>query len=184
MDRIATAIVLAALVGAAAAAGKVPKDGYLCCNLRSNGSWASDANDPRSGGQMLPAGTKVIGMAYGVYQVDVEIDGRKVALGNDYSRDLTIESFAQRWIVPTDPRKDLSAWSAKTQQAVKAGRVMKGMNRKQVLMSLGYPTSRATPNLDDPIWTYNGGYKVIFDEKWIVKAIDADDHTKKLVVMP
>jgi hypothetical protein len=174
------------LVAPAFAAGTtaVPKDGFLCCNLRVSGSWASDANNQRSGGMLMPAGTRVIGMAYGSSQVDVEIGGKKVSIGNDYSRDMTIQAFAQRWIVAKDPREALRDWSPRVQQAVKAGRVMKGMNRKQVLMSLGWPTTGSTPNIDDPVWNYPAGFKVIFNERWAVKAIDADDATKKQVVMP
>ena len=170
--------------GFAAGPTLVPKDGYLCCNLRVSGTWASDANSHRSGGTVLPAGTRVIGMAYGASQVDVEIGGKKMSIGNDYSRDMTIQAFANRWIVQKDPREALNGWSPKVQQAVRAGRVMKGMNRKQVLMSLGWPTTGSTPNIDDPVWNYQTGFKVIFNESWAVKAIDADDYVKKLVVMP
>ena len=181
---IGTFIAVATVPGFAVAQTVVPKDGYLCCNLRVNGAWASDANNQRSGGTLMPAGTKVIGMAYGSSQVDVEIAGKKVSIGNDYSRNLTIQAFAERWIVPKDPRAALRDWSPKVQQAVKAGRVMKGMNRKQVLMSVGWPNTGSTPNIDDPVWNYPAGFKVIFNERWAVKAIDADDYVKSLVVMP
>lgn len=170
------------------AAQKVPADGYLCCNLRLNGTWASDYNDPRSGGRVLPVGSKVIGLAYGSAQVDVEIDGVKNSIGNDYSRILPMEQFAARWIVPKDPTAEMRKWSAKLQQAVKGGRLMKGMDRQQVLMAVGWPTASNTPNIEDPIWTYpaaNGyTYKVVYDERWIVKAIDADEATKRVVMMP
>lgn len=166
----------------------VPKDGYLCCNLRLNGLWASDANSPRSGGRLLKPGTKVIGLAYGSTQVDVEVEGTKISIGNDYSRALPMDQFAARWIVPKDPTPALQTWSAKVQQAVKAGRVTRGMNRQQVLMSLGWPTASSTPNIDDPVWNFTASngytYKVVFDEKWLVKAVDADAETKKHVLLP
>ncbi len=170
------------------AAQKVPADGFLCCNLRLNGTWASDYNDPRSGGRVLPVGSKVIGLAYGSTQIDVEIDGVKNSIGNDYSRIIPMEQFAARWIVPKDPTADMRKWSAKMQQAIKGGRLMKGMDRQQVLMAVGWPTASNTPNIEDPIWTYpaaNGyTYKVVYDERWIVKAIDADEATKRVVMMP
>lgn len=173
---------------AIAAAQKIPPDGYLCCNLRVSGTWASDYNDPRSGGRVLPAGSKVIGLAYGSTQVDVEIDDVKISIGNDYSRILPMDQFAARWIVPKDPTTELRKWSAKLQQAIKGGRLMKGMDRKQVQMAVGWPTASNTPNIEDPVWTYpaaNGyTYKVVFDERWIVKAIDADQATKAVVMMP
>ena len=166
----------------------VPKDGFLCCNLRVNGNWASDSNAPRSGDRVLKAGTKVIGLAYGTTQVDVEIDGQKVTISNDYSRSLSMTEFAERWIAPKDPTPALKTWTPRIQQAVRAGRITNGMNRKQVLMSVGWPSATATPNLDDPVWTYtasNGyAYKVVFNEAWLVKAIDSDPATKRAVLLP
>jgi hypothetical protein len=185
----AALVALAATWTAAALAQTVvPKDGYLCCNLRLNGTWASDANAPRSGDRILRPGTKVIGLAYGTSQVDVEVEGTKISIGNDYSRSLPMDQFAARWIVPKDPTPSLQSWSPKIQQAVKAGRVTPGMNRKQVQMSLGWPTATSTPNLDDPVWVYtasNGyAYKVVFNEAWLVKAVDTDAETKKHVLLP
>ena len=166
----------------------VPKDGFLCCNLRVNGNWASDSNAPRSGDRVLKAGTKVIGLAYGTTQLDVEIEGQKVTISNDYSRSLSMTEFAERWIAPKDPTPALKTWTPRIQQAVRAGRITNGMNRKQVLMSVGWPTATATPNLDDPVWTYtasNGyAYKVVFNEAWLVKAVDADQATKGAVLLP
>ena len=187
--RAAALAALAASVALAAGAQTVvPKDGYLCCNLRLNGVWASDANAPRSGDRILRPGTKVIGLAYGSAQLDVEVEGTKISIGNDYSRSIPMDQFAARWIVPKDPTAALKTWSAKVQQAVKAGRVTRGMNRQQVLMSLGWPTATSTPNIDDPVWSYtasNGyAYKVVYDENWLVKAVDADAETKKHVLLP
>lgn len=177
-----------ALAAVPAAAQKAVADGYLCCNLRVNGGWASDLNDPRSGGRVMPLGSKVVGLTYGTAQVDVEIDGAKVSLGNDYSRNLPMEQFAARWIVARDPTPEMRGWSSKMQQAVKGGRLMRGMERRQVLMAVGWPTLRNTPNIEDPVWSYpaaNGyTYKVVFDEHWRVKAIDASEETKALVMMP
>lgn len=171
-----------------AVAQMVPKDGFLCCNLRVNGTWASDSNAPRSGDRVLKPGTKVIGLAFGASQLDVEIEGQKLTIGNDYSRAIPMTEFADRWVVPKDPTPALKTWTPRIQQAVKAGRITNGMNRKQVLMSVGWPTQTATPNLDDPVWTYtasNGqAYKVVFNPAWLVKAVDADQATKSAVLLP
>jgi hypothetical protein len=181
---VATAVALPAH----AQTTQVPSDGYLCCNLHVNGAWASDANAPRQGDRVLPAGTLVIGLAYGSAQVDVEVQGQKISIGNDYSRTIPMSAFANRWIVPKNPQLSLRTWSPKVQQAVKAGRITRGMNRKQVLMSLGWPTATSTHNLDDPVWQYtarNGySFKVVFSPGWLVKAVDADAETKKVVLLP
>jgi hypothetical protein len=166
----------------------VPKDGYLCCNLRLNGNWASDANAPRSGDRILRAGTRVIGLGYGSAQVDVEIEGKKISIGNDYSRNLSIEEFAARWILPNNPTNDMKKWTPRIRQSIEAQRVMPGMNRRQVMLSLGWPTASSTPNLKDPVWNYtasNGGrFKLVFNEAWLVKAVDADEATKRAVLLP
>jgi hypothetical protein len=184
----ALSAVLSFVAAGSATAQKVVKDGYLCCNLRVSGTWASDLNDPSSGGRVLPAGSKVVGLTYGSRHLDVEIGGEKISIGNDYSRTLTMEQFADRWIVAKDPTAGMRAWSARMRQAVKGGRLMKGMDRNQVLMSVGWPTARNTPNVEDPVWTFHASngytYKVVFDERWRVKAIDADGPTKAAVMMP
>jgi hypothetical protein len=55
-------------------------------------------------------------------------------------------------------------------------------------MAVGWPTTTNTPNIDDPVWTFPAStgytYKVIFDERWLVKAVDADEATKAAVLMP
>lgn len=185
----ATAVVVCAITATTTLrAQTVPDDGYLCCNLRVNGNWASDANAARSGDRVLKAGTKVIGLAYGSAQLDVEIEGQKISVGNDYSRTIPMKEFAARWVVAKDPTPAMQKWTPRIQQAVKAGRIVPGMNRKQVLMSLGWPTASATPNLEDPVWSYtatNGSrYKVVFNPAWLVKAVDADAETKKHVLLP
>ena len=49
----------AVLFGAAAmsAQAQATFDGYLCCNLRTDGSWASDSNYAESGKRIIPVGT-------------------------------------------------------------------------------------------------------------------------------
>jgi hypothetical protein len=193
-DPMKFALLSLALVAAGAAFSvraqgtQVPNDGYLCCNLHVNGTWASDANAPRQGDRVLPAGTRVTGLAYGSAQIDVEVQGQKISIGNDYSRAIPMNAFANRWIVPKNPLVSLRAWSPKVQQAVKAGRITQGMSRKQVLMSLGWPTATSTPNLEDPVWQYtarNGtSFKVVFNPAWLVKAVDTDAETKKVVLLP
>lgn len=91
-----------------------PPNGCLCCNLRSDGSWISDSNYFESGKAIIAFGTPVKGLTYGRSRVQVEIAGRKQALGNDYSDALPLAEFAARYIVsedshvlpPEDPARD------------------------------------------------------------------------------
>jgi hypothetical protein len=184
-----TACVFAAALAAAAPvhAQQLPPDGFLCCNLRSDGSWASDANYQESGKQIIPAGTPVKPTGFGRFRVNVEMNGAKQSIGNDYSRNLSMEDFAKRWIVTADPKAEMAKWPAKVQQAVKSARVMPGMTRQQVFTAVGYPIADENPNLDAPMlrfWLSSfAEFQVLFDDRGVVKEIQTDPMTKNVIVM-
>ena len=46
-------------------------DGYLCCNMRTDGSWISDGNYAESGTRVMPAGTPVKITGYARHRVRV-----------------------------------------------------------------------------------------------------------------
>src|ERR1700752_4313104 len=84
--------VVAALLGALAIPvwAQPAFEGFLCCNLRTDGSWASDSNYAESGKRIIPVGTPVRVTGYGRYRVLIEVNGGKQAIGNDYSRDIDL----------------------------------------------------------------------------------------------
>lgn len=184
--RLALCGALAAAVPATLLAQTLP-EGYLCCNLRTDGKWISDINYAESGKHILAVGTPVKATGYGRYRVYVDIDGGKQAIGNDYSRDLAMEAFAQRYVVPADPKQKLASYPAKVREAITSARLMPGMTREQVLMAVGYPISSENPQLDAKIWrfwlTSFSEFQVVFDGKDRVKEITADPQTRNLVVM-
>lgn len=186
--RHASTLAAALFAVAAVQAQQLPPEGFLCCNLRSDGSWASDANYQEGGKQIIPAGTPVKPTGFGRYRVNVEINGAKQSIGNDYSRNLPMEQFAARWIVTADPKVEMAKWPAKVQQAVKTARVMPGMTRQQVFTAVGYPMADENPNLDAPMlrfWLSSfAEFQVMFDDKGIVKEIMTDPMTKNVIVMP
>jgi hypothetical protein len=143
-----------ALAGQAHAQAPIPERGFLCCNMRSDGSWISDSNYAESGKRIVPLGTPVRFLGFGRNRVQIEIDGRRQAIGNDYSRDLTLDHFAARYIVASNPKDEVVALDSKTRTAIETARVTRGMSRQQVLMALGYPISSETPNLDVRQWRY------------------------------
>ena len=166
----------------------VPEGGYLCCNLRTDGSWISDINYAEAGKSIIPAGTPLKAAGYGRYRVYVEIDGKKQAIGNDYSRDMEMWAFAQRYIVATDPQSTMAGYPAKVRDAIKSARLRPGMTRDQVIMSVGYPVSSENPNLDAKVWRFwlssFAEFQVIFDDNNRVKEISTSDpHTRSMVVM-
>lgn len=179
---VATAL-LAATVGA-----QEKYDGYLCCNMRSDGSWISDSNYAENGKRVIPAGTPVQVTGYGRYRVKVLIDGTRQEIGNDYSRDLDNAAFARRYVVVDDPRFAMTGWPAKVQEAVRQARVTPGMTRAQVIASLGYPISSENPDLDAPLWRYWLGsfaeFQLHFDGAGRVSDITTDPSTRNRVWTP
>lgn len=160
-------------------------DGFLCCNMRTTGDWISDSNYKDSGQQVVPVGTPTKVTGYGRHRVHVTIDGKRQAIGNDYSRDLALETFAKRYVVSEDPRVKLATYPAKLREAIQAGRVSRGMTRDQVLMSVGYPISSETPRLDATTWRYwvssFSEFQVTFDDAGRVKEVFADPMLKRLI---
>ncbi len=83
--------VFAFLMTASHAGAPAPEEkpvGYLCCNMRTDGSWISDINYDENGKKIVPVGTPLKVTGYGHYRVKVDINGKSQAIGNDYSRDL------------------------------------------------------------------------------------------------
>ena len=160
-------------------------EGFLCCNMRTTGDWISDSNYSDSGQQLVPLGspTKVTG--YGRHRVLVTIDGKRQAIGNDYSRDLKLDVFAKRYVVSEDPRVKLATYPAKLRESIQAGRIARGMTREQVLMSVGYPISSENPRLDATTWRYwvssFAEFQVVYDDAGRVKEVFADPMLKRIV---
>jgi hypothetical protein len=180
----ASAVLAAATLSAQAQA---TFDGYLCCNLRTDGSWASDSNYAESGKRIIPAGTPVRVTGYGRNRVQIEVGGSKQAIGNDYSRDLGLEDFARRWIVTQDPSPRIASYPAKIRDAIKSARITKGMTREQVLMAVGYPISSENPHLDAQMWrmwlSSFAEFQVMFDKSGRVTNVETDGQTRNVVFM-
>jgi hypothetical protein len=152
--------------------------GYLCCNMRTDGSWISDINYAENGKTVIPVGTPVKVTGLGRQRVYIEVNGKKQAIGNDYSRDLSLDVFAKRYIVAENPSDKLAQYPKPIQDAITSMRVIKGMSREQVLMSVGYPVSSENPNLNSNIWhfwlTSFAEFRVKFDDRGLVTDIDGD----------
>jgi hypothetical protein len=161
--------------------------GYLCCNMRTNGSWISDINYDENGKKIIPAGTPIKVTGYGHYRVRVDVNGKPQAIGNDYSRDLSNDEFAKRYVVNDDPAAKIAAFPKKTQDAIASARIIKGMTREQVLMSVGYPVSSENHHLEDKTWRFWlnswAEFRVKFDDTGHVVDVDGDDDAKSKVLM-
>ena len=161
--------------------------GFLCCNMRTDGSWITDINYDDGGKRIIPVGTPVKITGYGHYRVKIDVNGKKQAIGNDYSRDLTPDVFAKRYVVSDDPAAKIAGFPKKTQDAILSARIIKGMTRDQVLMSVGYPVSSENHNLDDKTWRFWLSsfveFRVKFDDTGHVIDVDGDGDAKSKVLM-
>jgi hypothetical protein len=167
----------AAVSAANSAFAQATFDGFLCCNMRTTGDWISDSNYNDSGQRVVPVGTPTKVTGYGRQRVQVAIDGKRQAIGNDYSRDLGLEAFAKRYVVTEDPKVKLATYPAKLRDAIQAGQISRGMTRDQVLMAVGYPISSENPRLDAPVWRYwvssFSEFQVQFDDAGRVREVIA-----------
>lgn len=150
----AAAIVLAASLSGCAVKLESPIAGYTCCNLRPSYDWVSSNNV--LGGPILAAGEAAsfssIKRGYYVYGT---VGAQDIALRDDAARG---QEDTLRWVrkivVAENPQKLLASWPPEVQLAVRSGKVVRGMTREQVLMSLSYPSPNDTKDLNGPTWSY------------------------------
>jgi len=165
---------------------KEPKlSGFTCCNLHYENDWISDAN--WSSLPMIPAGQPAKITDYGRYRIYVEIDGKNMRLGQDYGRSEPLAQTARKIVVAQDPKAKVATWPAGVREAVKVGKIMVGMTKEQVIVSLGYPPVHQTPSLDSPQWKYwltrVGSFLVVWDDKGRVRDVVADPGTRATVLL-
>lgn len=152
--------------------------GYLCCNMRTYGDSISDINYDEQGTRIVAVGTPARITSYDFRWFSLDLGGKPQRIKNDYSRNITLPEFAQRYVVTTDPKQTMAAFSPAVRDAILAAKVMPGMTREQVLMAIAYPVTSENPSLDAPIWRYWrdswSEFQVHFDEKGLVKAVVGD----------
>jgi hypothetical protein len=165
---------------------EVKLEGYLCCNMRSDGSWISDINYIEEGKKIIPAGTPLKVTGHGRYRVYVTFVDGKQALGNDYSRDLDLDTFAARYVVKDDPALKLATYPKNIQAAIVSARLTPGMTREQAFMAVGYPVSSENPSLTAStlrFWTSSyAEFRVNFDAAGLLTDVFAAPETRRLVV--
>jgi hypothetical protein len=186
MLKTALAAALATLaLPAQAQAPKPPYEGYLCCNFFNDGSWVNDINYRSERHKLIPAGTPVKVLGYGRWRINVEIDGKKLDIGNDFSRTIPLEAWAQRIVVPEDPTKALAGAPRKIQDAVRDAKLLPGMTRAQVLLAVGWPPLSYNKDLEAPAWEYwvTRSYvvQVVWDDKGRVERIFGSPEARALV---
>ncbi len=163
------------------------EQGYLCCNMRTDGSWISDINYMESGKRVVPFGTPVKFVGFGRYRVNIEIDGKRQSIGNDYSRELAMEEFAKRYIVKENPRTKIATAPAAIRKAIESSRVTRGMTREQVIIAIGYPITSENPQLDTQSWKFwlwsFSPFEVYFGDDDRVTKVTGDEETLRMVYL-
>ena len=145
-----------------------------CCNIHYEGDEINDAN--YFVGTTIPAGTAVQVLAMTGSSVTFMAAGKKLTLVHSYGKDQeSIQQYLSKVLVPDDPKAKLATFPRSAQQAIRDGRVEKGMTREQVIMSLGYPPTHRTASTSSNEWTYWYNrwvtYKVQFDDQGRVSNI-------------
>lgn len=164
-----------------------PRAGYACCNLHYQRDKISDAN-----WHELPfyaAGTPVVITGFQYDRAYVRIDGAEMYIRQEYGRDQeTLGAFVGKVVVATDPKPKIAAWPKEVQDAIRAGRVMLGMTKEQVLVAVGYPMTNRTSSLDAPVWKYWIGsfdpYEVVWGPDGRVVEVRAEAPFRARVVYP
>ena len=161
---------------------------YACCNLRYQDRWISDSNILAR--PFIPAGSRVRITDWGRNRVHVVVEGRPFSAGPDYGFEkLTREQFADRLFVKEDPRARFAAWPPDVQAAIVEGKVMRGMTREQVVMSIGLPRADLTGDVAGRRWVYTArtdsdDFDLDFDDAGTVREINASSRVKGLVIYP
>lgn len=154
--------------------------GYTCCNFHYNGDWINDGNYAQL--PFIPAGSAIRVKSYGRYVAYVDIDGKPFRLGLDYGRTAeTTEQWVAKLVLKDDPKTKLAGYPKAVREAIEAGRIMLGMSKEQVLMTMGHPLTDENPRLDVPYWKYwwssFGRYDVYWNSAGRVSKVDAHPET-------
>lgn len=176
---------VAAIVVATLPYAQSPAERFTCCNLRHQDGWMSDHQLTTA--PFVPAGSRTKILDWGNARVYVQIEGRKFGAGSDHRQPLiSRERLAKLWFVEEDPAAKLESYPPDVRAAIRSGRVMLGMRKEQVLMSLGHPRFDATPDVAASNWIYFATEDGEFDLDWsddgTLRAIHAPSRVRRLVL--
>jgi hypothetical protein len=170
MKSIARLAAAGLVLGAAPLAGAQELiQGYTCCNLHYDKEWISDANWGHA--PMIPAGARIKVLSYDSdRKAAVEVDGKPMRISHDYGyKQESLEKFISKIVVKANPKAKIDRYPQPVRAAIHSGKVIPGMTREQVIVSVGYPPVHRTPTLDSPVWHHwqsrAGRYEVRWDEK-------------------
>jgi len=139
---------------------------YTCCNMHYEGENLSDAN--YYVGALLPFGSAAQVEGSGRGTVIFTANGTKFYLAHSYgAAQESFEQYLNKVLVPEDPKARFATFSPSVQAAIQESRVEKGMTREQVIMSIGYPPTHQTPDLNATQWRY-------WYNRWVTYIVEFD----------
>ena len=158
--------------------------GYTCCNLHAEGDWISDSNYLTL--PMIPAGSPIRVVSYGSNRAAGEIDGKPYRLGHDYGRaQETLQQWVAKIVVPQDPKPRIAKYPAGVRDAIRAGKLVTGMTREQVVTAVGYPLTSENTSFDAPTWrmwiSSFGEYQLNWSGGRLQTIVTGDPATRNLV---
>lgn len=158
----------------------VQRSGFACCNLHYSGELISDANYAQL--PFIPAGTPVKIMNTDGARVRIDVNGKSMQFGVENGRESgTIEQWLNRIVVAEDPRLKMAAFLPAVREAIKAGKLMRGMTREQVIMAVGHPQTNDNLRLGSAYWRYwwssYDSYYVYWSKNATLSKIDGQAET-------
>jgi len=124
-----------------------------CCNIHAEGEDINDAN--YYVGSLVPAGTPVQVQSVSNDSITFTAAGRKLTLHHQYgAAQESMRQYIDKVLVADDPRARIAGYQPAVQDAIRDGRVERGMTRDQVILALGYPATHRTPSIEGSDWLY------------------------------
>jgi SmpA / OmlA family len=158
---------------------------FAATNLRREGDWIGES--PVLERPFIPAGTLIKVGDFRSGDVKVLVDGVKMNIGfYEKSKTETIQQLVERHVSAESPATVMAGFPPLTQRAIRIGRVMLGMTREQVRLSLGRPALDKVPNLAASEWRYayseTQEFAVLFDEQGLAKEFKAPAPVLKTLI--
>jgi hypothetical protein len=119
---------------------------------------------------------------------NVLLKGRKFRLGQEYGTKVEkLSDMLAKLLVNEDPKPRVQNFPEPMRAAVLAGKLRLGMNKEQVMVSMGPPRADTTRDMALPNWVYYTfrlePLKVNFDTSGLVVGFEGADEVKAALVV-
>lgn len=112
-------------------------------------------------GSIIPAGTEVTNVSIGrgrrgASKITFAASGKKLAISFQpkYHPGLDVKQFKDRLFTSKSLAKLTKGFSKKEMKCVNDGKVRKGIRKKAVLVTYGYPPEHETSSTDENVWKF------------------------------